>query len=170
MTNIWLDRITSESNPWLNAIKMEDQGNYKEAITFYLKDAAESVKQDFWIRAALSFSCAAHCYKEIKNQKAAQDLYEGVGIIYEQCADSVLGKSIRESLWFLEQSYEYFVLASDKDRANRVYEKYASLARKVNPFLGSEQVMKSLGDIGKSTEPTETLVIGGGSSEKSTAD
>jgi len=170
MTNIWLDRITSESNPWLNAIKMEDQGNYKEAITFYLKDAAESVKQDFWIRAALSFSCAAHCYKEIKNQKAAQDLYEGVGIIYEQCADSVLGKSIRESLWFLEQSYEYFVLASDKDRSNRVYEKYASLARKVNPFSGSEQVMKSLGTVGESAESRETLVIGGGSSEKSTVD
>jgi len=86
MKNNWLDKVTSESNSWLNGIKMEDQGNYKEAITFYLKDAYESVEQNFSIRAALSFSCAANCYKKIENHKAAQDLYEGIGIIYEQCA------------------------------------------------------------------------------------
>ena len=56
MKNNWLDKVTSESNSWLNGIKMEDQGNYKEAITFYLKDAYESVEQNFSIRAALSFS------------------------------------------------------------------------------------------------------------------
>ena len=169
MKNNWLDKVTSESNSWLNGIKMEDQGNYKEAITFYLKDASESVEQNFWTRAALSFSCAANCYKKIENHKAAQDLYEGIGIIYEQCGDSVLDKSIRESLWLLEASYEYFVLASDRERANRVYEKYVSLARKVKLVSGREEVMK-LSRIQKSTESTETLVIGRSPSEKSIND
>ena len=56
-----MDRITNESNLWLNAIKMEDEGSYLKAFVFYLKDSSECIKQNSFVRAALSCSCAADC-------------------------------------------------------------------------------------------------------------
>jgi len=69
----------------------------------------------------------------------------------------------------MNNAHEYFVLASDRERANRVYEKYVLLARKVNLVSGREEVMK-LSRIQKSAESTETLVIGRSPSEKSIND
>jgi hypothetical protein len=68
----------------------------------------------------------------------ACQLHSEAAIIYEKNADMVIGKSIRESLWSLQEAYENFLLASDYYKAQQVFDKYLSLARKLNPFGESE--------------------------------
>ena len=140
----WMDRITNESNLWLNALKLEDDSNYHEAFFLYLKDAAESLKQHALIRAALSCSCAANCLTMTADLATASRLYFHAAMIYEKNGDLVLGESIREALWSYQEAFEYFHLACQSDKAQIVYDKYVSLTRKINPFLGEEEAMKSL--------------------------
>lgn len=134
----WTDRITDESNLWLNAIKMEDGQDLHKATIFYIKDAAECLKGDLHSRAALSCLCAADCLSKSGYLEDARRLYLEAAMIYEKNADLVIGKSIRESLWSLQEAYENFLLASDYYGAQKVFDKYLSLARKLNPFGESE--------------------------------
>jgi hypothetical protein len=70
---------------------------------------------------------------------------------YEKNADLVIGESVRESLWSLQEAYENFLLASDYYRAQQIFDKYLSLARKLNPF-GENETMDVLRAKKKSIE------------------
>ncbi len=139
-----MDRITNESNLWLNAIKMEDGGDYLKAFLFYLKDSGECVKQNSLVRAALSCSCAANCLILVGNLAGARQLYLQTASLYEKNAENVIGNSVREALWSYEEAYEYFNLACENNKAQHTYEKYVSLSRKINPFFGEKEAMESL--------------------------
>lgn len=139
-----MDRITNESNLWLNAIKMEDEGSYQQAFTFYLKDAEENIKQNSLVRAALSCSCAADCLVKRGALVAARQLYLQAATIYEKNANQVIGSSVREAIWSYQQAYEYFSMACEKERAQKAYQVCVSLARKTNPFAGEKEAMESL--------------------------
>ena len=140
----WMDRITNESNSWLNAIKAEDDGNYLEAFLFYLKDSSDCVKQNSLVRAALSCSCAANCLLITGNLAASRQLYMQTASIYENNANLVIGYSVREALWSYQQAYEYYTLAYNNNKARNIYEKYISLSKKVNPFAGEKDAIESL--------------------------
>lgn len=139
-----MDRITNESNLWLNAIKMEDEGDYLKAFIFYLKDSSECIKQNSFVRAALSCSCAADCLAMDGNLTGARQLYLQTATLYENNAVHVIGNSVREALWSYQEAYEYFNLACENNKAQQIYEKYVSLSRKINPFFGEEEAMESL--------------------------
>ncbi len=139
-----MDRITNESNLWLNAIKMEDGGDYLKAFLFYLKDSADCVKQNSLVRAALSCSCAANCLTLVGNLAGARQLYLQAATLYENNAVHVIGNSVREALWSYQEAYEYFNLACENHKAQHIYEKYVSLSRKINPFFGEKEAMESL--------------------------
>ena len=139
-----MDRITNESNLWLNAIKMEDEGDYLKAFVFYLKDSTECIKQNSFVRAALSCSCAADCLAMEGNLAGARQLYLQTANLYENNAVHVIGNSVREALWSYLEAYEYFNLACENNKAQNIYEKYVSLSRKVNPFFGEKEAMESL--------------------------
>ncbi len=115
---------------------MEEAGNFSEAFLVYLKDASECVEQSSLVRAALSCSCAATCLAQMGHMSRARQLYLEAAMLYEENADLVIAKSIRESLWCLEEAHEYFLLASDRNRAERVFYKHVSLVTRVNPFQG----------------------------------
>ncbi len=150
-----MHRITSETNLWLNAIKMEDEGNFLEAFLLYLKDAAESIQGNFLARAALSCSCAANCLSIIGNLAAARRLYQQTATLYEINGDSIMGESVREAIWSYKESYEYYHLACDSEKTQIIYEKYVSLARRINPFLGEEEAMNMLRQRKNSSEVTK---------------
>ena len=139
-----MDRITNESHLWLNAIKMEDEGDYLKAFIFYLKDSSECIKQNSFVRAALSCSCAADCLAMDGNLAGARQLYLQTAALYEDNAVHVIGNSVREALWSYQEAYEYYNLACENNKAQSIYEKYVSLSRKINPFFGEEQAMESL--------------------------
>jgi tetratricopeptide (TPR) repeat protein len=139
-----MDRITNESNLWLNALKMEDAGDYLQAFLFYLKDSAECIKQNSFVRAALSCSCAANCLTMTGNLAGARQLYMKAAIIYEDTVREVIGRSVREALWLYQEAYEYYHLACENQKAQFIYEKYLSLSRKVDPFFGEQEAMESL--------------------------
>lgn len=139
-----MDRITNESNLWLNAIKCEDEGDHLEAFLFYLKDSSECVKQNSLVRAALSCSCAANCLATTGNLAAARQLYKQTATMYENNANSVIGNSVREALWSYGEAYEYYHLACENNKAEHIYEKHVSLSRKINPFVGEKEAMESL--------------------------
>lgn len=139
-----MDRITNESNLWLSAIKMEDEGDYLKAFVFYLKDSSECIKQNSFVRAALSCSCAADCLAMDGNLAGARQLYLQTATLYENNAVHVIGNSVREALWSYQEAYEYFNLACENNKAQSIYEKYVSLSRKVNPFFGEKDAMESL--------------------------
>jgi len=139
-----MDRITNEDNLWLNAIKMEDECNYSEAFIYYLKDSSECLKQNSLVKAALSCSCAASCLVSLGTLTAARQLYLESARMYEENADSIIGESIRESLWSLQEAYEYYLLGGNGDKAQKAYDKSLFLARKVNPFSGEDEIMQNL--------------------------
>ena len=139
-----MDRITDDDNLWFNAIKFEDAGKYLEAFVCYLKDSTESLKQNSLVKAALSCSCAAICLAYQGNLMAARRLYLETARIYEENADFIIGQSIRESLWSLQEAYEYYLLGGSDDKAERVYNKALFLSRKVNPFSEDEEFMQRM--------------------------
>ncbi|MFY3740749.1 MAG: hypothetical protein HMLIMOIP_001192 [Candidatus Nitrosomirales archaeon] len=115
---------------------MEEAGNFSEAFLVYLKDASESLNHGLLVRGALSCSCAATCLAKMGYSSEAHQLYLEAAMLYEENADLVIAKSIRESLWCLEEAYEHFLLASDRKRAERVFYKHVSLVTRINPFQG----------------------------------
>lgn len=139
-----MDRITNESNLWLNAIKMEDEGNYLNAFLYYLKDSSECIKKNSLVRAALSCSCAADCLAMDGNLAGARQLYMQTAVLYEKNAIAVIGNSVREALWSYQEAYEYYNLACENNKAQQIYEKYVSLSMKINPFYGEKEAMESL--------------------------
>jgi hypothetical protein len=62
-------------------------------------------------------------------------------MLYETHGDSIIGESVREALWSYKECYEYYHLACDSEKTQVVYNKYVSLARRINPFLGEEEAM-----------------------------
>lgn len=140
----WMDRITNESNLWLNAIKMEDEGNYLNAFIYYLKDSSECIKKNSLVRGALSCSCAADCLAMAGNLAGARQLYLQTAMLYEKNAIAVIGNSVREALWSYQEAYEYYNLACENNKAQYIYERYVSLSRKINPFYGEKDAMESL--------------------------
>lgn len=123
---------------------MEDGGDFFEAFSLHLKNTKESLKQNFLVKAALCSCCAANCLSVTGNLASARQLYLQTAMLYEINGDEILDKSIREALWLYQESYEYYNLSCNSEKAQALYEKYISLARRVNPFESEEEVMNSL--------------------------
>jgi len=140
----WSDRLIDRDNYWLTALNMEDDGNLFDAVKFYLKDAIECMNKVSLGRTALSCSCAATCLAKTGNSENASALYRETASLYEENADSVIADSIRESLWSLEEAYQYYFVADDFDNAQIVYDKYMLLAKKINPLFGLEEQKETL--------------------------
>jgi len=152
-----MDRITDDDNLWFSAIKLEDAGKYLEAFVYYLKDSSECLKQNALVKAALSCSCAAICLAYEGNLVAARSLYLETARIYEENADFIIGESIRESLWSLQEAYEYYLLGGNDDKAETVYNKALFLSRKVNPFSYDEEIMQKMKLRKKQIEDTSNI-------------
>lgn len=139
----WIDRITDETNPWLTATKKEEEDDLPQAAKLYLKDAGECLKQNVLVKAALSCSCAADCLAKVGQVHNAQVLYSETAHLYLENADSVIGKSVRESLWSLREAHEYFLLAEDKLASRQVYERLIHLASRVDPKIGNGEMIQA---------------------------
>lgn len=129
----FIDRITSESNTWLNACRLEDAGNYSDAAIQYLNDATESLRIGSLVRAGLSCSCAADCLVKFGVENHPKKLYFKAAGIYMEITKFATTKSIREWLWSLQKAYENFVLAGETSMAEAVLGEYMALAIKVQP-------------------------------------
>ena len=140
----WKDKLTDASNLWLTATGMEEDGRFAEATVLYLRDAAGCLSKGLHVRAALSCSCAASCLEKTGNYNAARNLYFETARMYEEQAEAVFGKSIREALWLMQEAHDYFIVGGDAQRATQIYDKCASLARKSSPFATSETLDRVL--------------------------
>lgn len=138
----WLQRLTDESNLWFNAIKAEDEGNFEGAVSYYMKDALECIKQRSLVRAALSCSCAANCLAKMSAWLPARTLYSEAGGIYFENSEVVISKSIREALWSLQEAFENYSLAGDS-AADTVRERYVALASRTSPFSKADKALES---------------------------
>jgi hypothetical protein len=130
----WSDRLIDRENYWLIAINMEEDGKPIDALQFYIKDAIRSLELSLYNKAALSCSCSAKCFENIRSFHYARIFHMEAATLYEYNADYILGDSIRESLWSLKEAYEQYMLAREFDRAKIVHDKYISLSIKTNPF------------------------------------
>lgn len=129
-----MDSFTDELNAWFNAVRLEDSHDYSSASLVYLEDAGRCLSRNILVRAAMSTSCAASCLATMGDTEDALKLYSAAATLYEYNADLSIGKSMRESLWSLLHSFEYFTLVSDLVSAERTSKKYADLARRVDRF------------------------------------
>jgi hypothetical protein len=155
----WIDRITEGTNPWFIANKKEDENDYLQAALLYLKDATDCLTQDFVVKAALSSSCAAECLSKMGQSHYAALLYSETARIYLANADSVIGKSVRESLWSLQEAYEYFLLAEDWSEARQTHDRLVSLARRVDPNFGGQGIAETPGPGSKRAEDVRATVL-----------
>ena len=57
----WAELATSQTNPWMNAIRLHDSGHYEDAWPHYLLDAMSCSATGQYSRVALSLTLAAHC-------------------------------------------------------------------------------------------------------------
>ena len=113
----WSDRLIDRENYWLIAINMEEDGKPIDALQFYIKDAIRSLELSLYNKAALSCSCSAKCFENIRNFQYARIFHMEAATLYEYNADYILGDSIRESLWSLKEAYEQYMLTREFDRA-----------------------------------------------------
>jgi hypothetical protein len=134
----WLQRLTDESSLWFNAVKAEDEGDFESAVSNYVKDALECVKQRSLVRAALSCSCAANCLARMGSLLHARILYSEAGSIYVENSEVALSESIREALWSLQEAFENYALAGDS-AADIVRDRYVALAARTNPFSKADK-------------------------------
>jgi hypothetical protein len=139
----WLQRLTDESNLWFNAVRSEDEGNLEIAISYYMKDALECIKQRSLVRAALSCSCAANCLARMGASSPARTLYSEAAGIYVENSEVAMSESIREALWSLQEAFENYTLAGDS-AADTVHKRYITLASRTSPFSRSDQAAKEL--------------------------
>ncbi len=136
----WVDRLTDKSNFWLNATRMEDEGNADEAVVFYLKDAKESLAAGSLVEAALSSSCAASVLADSGGDRHAQRLYLEAAKLYEENAEASMKISVREALWSLEKAYLNYLLANEHFKSQHIYNKFFSISRKINPFMSETKI------------------------------
>lgn len=139
----WLQRLTDESNLWFNAVKSEDEGNFEIAVSYYIRDALECIKQRSLVRAALSCSCAANCLARMGALSPARTLYSEAAGIYVENSEVAMSESIREALWSLHEAFENYVLAGDS-AADTVRGRYVTLAARTSPFSRAEQAAGEL--------------------------
>ena len=140
----WSERLTDSNNLWLDATRSEDEGYFLKASTLYMEDAIICWKNGFLGRAALSSSCAASCLAKIRRSDVARIIYKESAKIYEENALLVLDRSIREALWSLQRAFEIYTIASEEDKAKAALEKYVSLAAKVFPMFGREDIRMAI--------------------------
>jgi hypothetical protein len=134
----WLGAITDDSNPWLNAIRLEDEKNLADAFEQYISDALKCLEGGFVVRAALSCCCAGDCLSALGQTALARTLYREAGVLYKEHASAVVIESVREAVWAYREAYELFLLASERASAETALREYISLQRKADPFVAEE--------------------------------
>ena len=140
----WKDKVVDPSNHWLSATRAEDDGRLDEAIVYYLRDASGCLSRGLRARAALSCSCAATCLEKTANTNAARHLYVEAARMYEAQADATFGSSIREALWSLQEAHDFYVAGGESQKAVEVYDRCASLVKKLSPFVTNEKLDEAL--------------------------
>jgi tetratricopeptide (TPR) repeat protein len=141
----WIDRFSDEANLWLKATALDSKGDFITAIPFYLKDVKYCLEVNLTVRAALSCSCAANCMTKIGHLEEAHKLYAKAAALYVHNANKVMGDSIREALWSLQQAYENYSIALDETNAKQVYDMYVSIVTKISPFGNLDEKMEIMG-------------------------
>jgi hypothetical protein len=141
----WVEGINNESNLWLKAVILNDKGNFIDAILLYLEDAKYQLKEGLMTHAGLSCSCAADCMTRIGHLEEARRLYAEAAKIYTENANKLLGYSIREGLWLLQEAYENYSLALDQQNAKQVYDWYVSIASRISPFYSLNEKLEIAG-------------------------
>ena len=154
----WLQKLTDESSLWFNAVKAEDNGDFIEAASLYLKDAEQSSKNESSVRQALSVSCAANCLAQIGASLDSRQLFGEAARLYVRNADRVISGSIREALWCFEQAYESLILAGDPTGAKELRSQYLAIAARKSPFSGSADAIADLDKRGKEAQRGVALV------------
>ncbi|MGQ0794856.1 MAG: hypothetical protein ACT4N5_01565 [Nitrosopumilaceae archaeon] len=140
----WYHRIADQSNSWLIATNLEEEGNLEEAIKIYLKDATQCWGKGSLVKAGLSCACAANCLEKIGFAKIARALYLESATIFEKNAHDVIDFSIREALWSLQRAYESYILSDSIKKAEELLKNYRSLLLKTSPFMGIEEQNNAL--------------------------
>jgi len=140
--HVWLEKLTDDANPWLTAVRMEEQGELLKAALLYLDDATKCLEEGTIVRAALGAVCASDCLARLGMPARARRLYHVAGMLYWDNADARMGESVRESLWSLQEAHESFLLAGETDNANHVELLFTSLARRANPFIGERDAFR----------------------------
>ena len=158
--HVWLEKLTDDANPWLTAIRMEDQGELEKAALLYLDDASNCLESSTAVRAALGATCAADCLVRLGLPENGRRLYHVAGMLYWDNADARLATSVRESLWSLQEAHEAFLLAGEEDNAKQVSRLYTSLARRANPFIGERDAftLPTKGDLAAETGKAEAAI------------
>ncbi len=134
----WLGAMTDESNPWLNAIRLEDEKNLVGAFERYVSDALRCLEGGFAVRAALSCCCAGDCLSALGQTALARTLYREAAVLYREHASTVVIESVREAVWAYREAYDLFLLASERASAETALREYVSLQRKADPFVAEE--------------------------------
>ncbi|MGA2665793.1 MAG: hypothetical protein ABSF83_12715 [Nitrososphaerales archaeon] len=139
----WIDRITVGTNPWFMANRKQDEDDPLQAVLLYLKDATECLGQGLVVKGALSASCAAECLATMGQLQYARRLYSESARIYLVNSESALATSVRESLWSLQEAYEYFLLAEDWQEARQAHDRLVHLSKRVDPNFGDRGTVES---------------------------
>lgn len=139
-----MDAITDDNNFWLNAVRCEESGDYTRATLLYLQDGSQCLRSGSLARAAMSCSCAANCLLRMGETADAVSLFSESAALYEENANLMIGRSVREAFWSLLRAYECFFLISNEQSAQRIWHQYVQLASRMDQFNGKINALNTL--------------------------
>ena len=103
-TAVWLQRLQRDDNPWLNAERMEQQGQLADARRLYLEDAHQQDGRRHFARAAVARAASAEIVARLGNERLAQSERRGAGEQFHRHAEQAMAWSLREAAWAYEHA------------------------------------------------------------------
>jgi TolA-binding protein len=106
-----VEKVTDDSNVWLLAVRLEDEGDFQGAYKFFMKDAKEYKDKNLDSRVALSYFCAARCKSNMGQEKKAKALYRSAGDHYTNFAKKSKKSSPKDASWASAKADECYKLS-----------------------------------------------------------
>jgi len=95
----WVEKLGDESDRWLNAVRLEEEGDFAAACELYLREGKiQEEKKDF-AKAGLCYVSAAKCKFLLGDREQALELYRVAGDAYFKYAESVTAISLNSAVW-----------------------------------------------------------------------
>ena len=101
----WAELATSQTNPWMNAIRLHESGHYEDAWPHYLLDAMSCIATGQYTRISLSLTLATHCLEVIghtdmagRTSELAQGCFKGQELISSEGKTTWLRTEVEDLL------------------------------------------------------------------------
>jgi hypothetical protein len=130
----WVEKVTDDSNVWLQAVRLEAEGDFEGASGYFLEDAEHYKSKGLDARVALSLVCAGRCKAKLGNVKEARKFYRDAGVFYTNFAEKALESSPHEASWAFEKAAECYKYGAYATKAKELKDRSKDIEKILKPL------------------------------------